>query len=182
MVNVDALFAGMATAKINGSGTYMDDGLYVVELKQVIAKASDNPLKPGNNFICEFEILESSNPKHPVGSTGSWVLSLANPYAMGNISELVIAALGHENTKDNHANADIRGQVAIVTRAALGSDTAKAELAAFREALGPSYGQLVGTKLKLETAKKATKPSAAKPEGGVFTVHKWAPLKAAVAA
>ncbi len=174
-MNIDTLFGNLVKADVNGSGKYMGEGRYLVETKNIFAKEGRNPLKPGDNFICEFTIIESSNPGHEVGSTGSFVVNMANPFASGNIVELAIALLGYENTRENQKNADIREQADVVMRATCGSDSAKAALATLREGLGPDYGVLVGKRLRLECVKKPTKA------GGEFTVHKWSPVKAKAA-
>ncbi len=170
-MNIDTLFGNMAKAEINGSGTYMDTGIYVVETKNIFVKEGRNPAKPGDAFICEFTVLETNNPKHEVGSTGSFVLKFSNPYAMGNIVELVMALLGYDNTRANQTDPDIRKEIDLVTRAACGSDSAKSEL-------GENYeeGMLHGIKVLLECTKKPTLPKAGKP-AGEFTVHKWTPIK-----
>jgi hypothetical protein len=172
-IDIDKLFDGMATKEIGGSGNFMGEGLYVVETKQLFVKEGFK----GKSFICEFEIVKSDNDAHPVGSTGSYVLKFENPYAFGNISELVIALLGYENTKENQTNKTIRDQVQDVTSAACGSDKAKAKLGANSE-----DGMLLGIRLKLECRKKATAPKAGRPEGGEFTVHKWSPTTETLAA
>ncbi len=174
-MNIDALFGNMAKADINGSGTYMGEGLYVVEIKTIFVKEGRNPAKPGDSFICEFTVLESSNANHAPGSSGSYVLKFSNPYTLGNIAELVIALLGYENSKENQKNSDIREQADVVVRATCGSDKGKAELAELRAALGEDYGTLTGKKLRLECVKKPTLPKNGKP-AGEFTVHKWSPL------
>ena len=171
--SIDQLFAGMAKAEINGSGTYMDDGLYVVETKNIFVKKGTNPQKPGDSFIAEFTVIESNNPKHAVGSSGSYVLKFSNIFAMGNIVEFVMALLGYENTKENQKNEEIRKEVDLVTRATCGSDAAKKELGDLYE-----EGMLRGIRVRLECTKKPTAPKPGKPDGGVFTVHKWSPLPA----
>ncbi len=177
MADIDKLFGNIATTEINGSGTYMGDGLYLVETKNIFVKNGSNPAKPGDSFIAEFTVLESDNPEHKPGSTGSYVLKFSNPYAMGNIVEFVMSLLGYENTKANQKDPAIRKEVDLVTRAACGSEAARKEL-------GDSYvdGILHGITVRLECRKKPTKPSLGKPEGGVFTVHKWSPLAEQVAA
>lgn len=171
MSKIDALFEKCATVDVNGSGNYMGVGLYRVKTKQIFVKNGTNPSKPGDSFITEFTILKSNNPKHEVGSTGSYVLKFSNPYAMGNIVELVMALLGYDNTKENQQNPDIRREIDLVTRATCGSDTAKAEL-------GPDFedGMLLDIEVDLECTLKPTKPSVGKPDGGVFTVHRWSPV------
>lgn len=172
-MNVDQLFNGMANANINGSGTYMDEGLYVVETKSIFVKKGNNPAKPGDSFIAEFTVLKSNNEKHPIGSSGSYVLKFTNPYAMGNIVEFVMALLGYQNTKENQADATKRQEIDLVTRAACDSDSAKKTIDELRAGLGnPTYGVLTGVKVNLECRKKPTKA------GGEFTVHKWAPIAA----
>lgn len=177
MADIDKLFGNMVTTEINGSGTYMSDGLYKVKTKNVFVKTGTNPSSPGDSFIAEFTVLESDNPEHKPGSTGSYVLKFTNPYAMGNIVEFVMALLGYENTKANQKDPAIRREVDLVTRAACGSDTARAEL-------GSNYfdGILHDIEVGLECRKKPTKPSAKNPTGGVFTTHKWSPLSEAKAA
>jgi len=170
-MNIDQLYSGMAKAEINGRGTYLGEGHFEVQTKSIFVKKGVNPKKPGDSFICEFEIQKSDNADHPVGSTGSYVLKFSNVYAMGNIAELIIALLGYENTKANQGDADIREQAALVARAVCGSETAKAELETLRKGLGdPAFGNVVGQRLRLETTKRPTEA------GGEYTVHKWAPL------
>lgn len=172
-VDIESLFAGMAKAEVNGKGTYLDDGVYTVRTKNLFVKKGMNPAKPGDSFICEFEILTSTNEKHPVGSSGSYVLKFTNPYTLGNIVELVTALLGFENTKENHANARVREEGSLLTRAFCGGEKAIAEVASLREALeDPTYGVLTGIELKLETKKGPTKTP-----GGEYTRHTWTPLK-----
>lgn len=172
-MSIDQLFAGMATAEISGSGTYMEDGLYKIETKSIFVKKGVNPSKPGDSFVAEMKILESNNPAHPVGSTASYVLKFTpgNKYVMGNVVEFVMALLGYSNTKTNQADPEIRKEVDLVARAACGSEQAQKELGdAF------SKDMLHGIPLNLEVRKKATAPKPPTNLPGVFTVHKWSPI------
>lgn len=179
-MNIKDLFKNLATAKIAGRGTYMSDGLYEVETKAFQAKKGEDPLKPNAVwFICEFTIVESSNPeKHPKGSSGSYILNFSNIYTQGNIKELGLALLGYENTKANQEDADIGEKVEIAMSAACGDPEAAANLEVLRQEFGPTFGNPIGVRLKLETKQRPTKASGNKP-AGVFTGHKWAPVRTA---
>ncbi len=165
-LDIDKLFDGMARAEIFGKGNYLEDGIYTVEMRNIFAKEGHK----GKSFICEFTILESSNAANPPGSSGSWVLNFSNKYAFGTIAELVLALLGYENTRENQTDPTIRKQVELVARAVCGSETAQKELGADYE-----DGMLLGIRVKLETTKRATQPTATKP-AGTFTAHKWSPI------
>lgn len=176
-MDIDKLFSGMAKAEIFGSGKNLTEGLYEIEVKELMVKESRNPLKPGVNFICEFLIVGSNNDDHPVGCTRSWVLNMSNPFAFGNISELVLALLGYENSPTNHKNVELREEIRVITSAVLGGSESIAEVEAIRKELGdPGYGVLVGKKAKLECVNKPTKPSPKNPNGGTYTSHKWSPM------
>ncbi len=176
--SIDDLFKGMATAKIRGQGNRLGVGLYVVETKTVTRKVGEDPSKPGDSFICEFEVVESNNPANPVGSTASFVVKFNSIYAMGNVVEFAIACLGFEVTKETQANADIRQQADIITRAALGSETAAADLATLRSHFGPQWGSMTGKRLKVEATQTPNK----KKPGEFYTNLKWSPLKPPTAA
>lgn len=164
---IDKLFTGMATADIYGSGSYFEDGIHVVQLKDFFCKEGFK----GKTLIAEFAVVSSSNPDIAEGSTRSYVLKLDSPYLLPNTTKLVMALLGYENTKDNLSNGAIRKECELVSRAVLGSDTARAELgAAF------SADMLKGVKVKVECTKKQTKPSLKAPAGGVYTDHAWSPM------
>ncbi len=168
MVDIDQIFKGQAEADVFGRGNYMQPGVYVVETKNLFVK---NGFK-GNSFIAEFTIIESSNPAHAPGTTGSWVLKFAWPATLGHITKFVMACLGVEPTKENLDNPKIRKQVEVVTRASCGSDTARAEL-------GAKYqpGMLNGIRLQLECSLQKTNPKPGKPEGGDFTSYSWSPVQ-----
>lgn len=161
-IDIDKLFDGMAKAEIFGKGNYLEEGLYVLESKNFFVKEGHK----GTSFVSEFTVVESNNAAHPAGSTASWVINFDNDYIFGNISELVIALLGQENTRENQVDAAFRDEVELITRAVCGSKKAQ-------EALGGNYseGMLNGIRVKVETKKKATQ------KGGEYTAHKWSPVR-----
>jgi hypothetical protein len=168
MSNIDALFAGMADAKIFGKGSYFEAGIYKVKLKSFFVKDGFN----GTSFISEFEVLESNNPAVAPGVTRSFVMLFTNKYLLSDVSLLVMALLGFDpSKKENQESAELRKVVASYTTAALGSEKGKAECgAAFTE------GMFIGRVLGLECTQVPTKPSAKNPNGGTFTNHKWSPI------
>ena len=170
MADIDKLFGGMAKAEIFGRGNYMSEGLYVVQTKNIFVKDGYK----GQSFIAEFEILESNNEKHAVGSSGSWVLKFKWPATFGHITRFVMALLGYADTKANQDDPEIRKQCELVARAVCGSEVARKELGAEYE-----EGMLTGIKLKLECVMQKTAPGPGKPLGGDFTAYTWSILDAA---
>jgi hypothetical protein len=174
MIDIDSVFAGMAKADASGRGGNMDVGLYVVETRNILVRPGKDPKKPGNIFVVEFDVLESTSERHKPGSSGSWVLRFAWPATLGHITKFVYAALGNVDpegwalTKANLDDPAKRELAERYTRAMCGSDKAKAEL-------GDEYedGMFLRQRLRLETKMQKTAPKPGQPEGGDFTVYNW---------
>ena len=160
-MDIDTLFKGMKDAPMFGKGTYMGEGVYVVELTNLFVKQR---WKGGNVFVAEFKVVESNNEKHKPGSSGSWVPKIENPNTFGDIKSLVFAALGIPPSvaKDNEA---LHAQASMLARAVCGSEAAKAEL----KAAGVEDYSLVGRQVRLECVQTKTK------EQKDFTRYTWAP-------
>ena len=161
-MDIDEMFKGMAAAQMNGKGNYMGEGRYLVRTKVLKVKEGFR----GKSFILEFEILETTNAAHPVGSTGSWVVKLDKPQAYGDIKGLIFAlAMGVDPKTVRSPDQDpaLHQQCATFTKAALSPEAAKA--------LGEEPDFLIGLPLRLETVKVKTS------KGGDFTVHNWAPAE-----
>lgn len=81
------LFSGIGSDKIKSQqgGVWFEPGLYLVKcsaVKMGVKREGNRPF-----FVAEFTIVESSNPKHIVGSTVSWMVMM-DAYietALGNI-------------------------------------------------------------------------------------------------
>ncbi len=169
--DIDSIFSGMATAEIHGRGNWMGAGLYVVETKNIFVKKGTNPKKPGDSFIVEFLVLESNNPAHAVGTSGTWVLKFTWPATFGHITKFVLALLGHDpSVKANIDNPKLRELAALYTRATCGSEVAQ-------KALGVEYEKdmFVGIPLKLECSVQLA-TEAGKSD---FTSFSWAPASEA---
>lgn len=95
---VTSLIAGLKDAKTFGQGTFLDPGLYGLEITTCLLK----PLRTGGHaFIMETKVLESSNPKHPVGSKASWFQGFKErEVAFGSIKLAFYAVLGLDAVKD----------------------------------------------------------------------------------
>lgn len=174
-IDVEKLFSGMADADIHGKGSWMSEGLFTIEIKNIQVKEGTNP-KNLNTFrkgllIVEFGVVESTKPeKHPVGASRSTVLNSGSTYFFADASKLMMALLGYDpSKKENQTDPDVRGAAETFARAVCGSEKAKAEL-------GELYteGMFVGKRLKLECVDTA--PTTEKPKG--FTNLYWAPIAA----
>lgn len=168
-MDIDRLFGGMAKAEIFGRGKNMAEGLYKVQIKNIFCKEGKNPRKPGDSFIVEFTILESSKPDaHAPGSSGSWVLKFTWPATFGHITRFVFAMLGWEPTDEALKNPRNRELAELYARAVCGSLAAKQQLGAEWE-----EGMFNGIQLGLETMLQSTD------KGGNFTAYAWSPLQEA---
>lgn len=159
-MDIEATFAGMAKAQLNGKGNYMGEGVFLVETK--VIKVKDG--YKGRSFIFEFEILESTNEAHAPGSTGSWVIKLDKAQAFGDIKAMIFALamdLDPKTVKSPEQDPETHAKATQLVMAALEPDVAKK--------LGVEPDFLIGLPLKLETVKIKTG------KGGDFTVHNWSP-------
>lgn len=161
-VDVDLLFKGMKDAPMGRPKTYMGIGRYLVELKELFVKKSDKDGTPV--FVCRFKVLESSNESHPPGSDGSWTLSgAALSFGQGDVKALMMAILGidpRKVAKDDNSHA----LASLLFRWLLGSESAKAEVAALPEKVRPEANFYLGKRLRLETRENEKK---------TFTKHFW---------
>ena len=176
-MNIDALFSGMAKADASSRGGKVEVGLYTVELKNILVKEGRDPKKPGSIFVAEFTFIESDNPNHKPGTTGSQVLRFAWPATFGHITRLVYAILGNSDpeawapTKANLEDPAKRELAEKYVRAMCGSESAKRELGAEYE-----DGAFLGVRLRLETKLQKTAPKPGQPDGGDFTSYIWSSL------
>ncbi len=84
------LFGNIASAKSSGGGVYFLPGSYALECR---ANKSGKTREGRAFFVCEFTILESSNPERPVGTSVSMMVMLDKHLetALGNIKGYVAA-------------------------------------------------------------------------------------------
>jgi hypothetical protein len=101
-IDIDAMFAGMAGAQMNGKGRKLGDGKYRVTAKSLKLKKGGYY---GDSFIFEFDIAQSANADHPVGSGRSYTVNLKSDYAMGDMKALIFALI---MGKDPGSLADIK--------------------------------------------------------------------------
>jgi hypothetical protein len=145
----------IGTAPVFERGNYLSPGRYKLRLLRCLSKQTQ---KSGMAFIAEFEVLESDNPTHPIGSKGTYFVKMANPQqAHSNIFELVIAVLGFDITNPAHmeqVNREMRPQLAGLMTALEAQGTA---------VLGGRDTVSVECRVKLTQ------------RGTEFTLHTWSP-------
>ena len=97
-------------------------------------------------------------------------LSSTNKNAFSDIKSLIFAVTGYDPKKVGkpEENPQLHAQAAEITKGACDEEYAKK--------IGMDPGLLVGREVRLTTHLKNTKPTKERPDGGVFTVHSWAPI------
>jgi hypothetical protein len=158
-LGIEDLFAGMAGADMNGKGQYMGEGLFVVTIKTFKYKEGFK----GKSIIVEFSIVESNNPAHGPGTTGSWVLKMDKPQWKGDVKALVLAATGKDPKSVGAPAADSE------THAAAEQIAMSAISEEYAVKAGIPHDVLIGLPVRLETVKVKTQ------RGTDFTVHNWSP-------
>lgn len=92
------VFAGLKDAKISETGSYLTDGTYKLRVERIVYKQTRSK---GYAYIAEFNVLESSNPEHPVGSKRTWFQSMNDKeIAFPAIQKFAAAALGVNPFRD----------------------------------------------------------------------------------
>jgi hypothetical protein len=87
-------------APIFERGNYFNPGRYKLRLLRCLSKQTQ---KSGTAFIAEFEVLESDNPAHPIGSKGTYFVKMQQQQqAFSNILEMMAALLGFDITNKDH--------------------------------------------------------------------------------
>jgi len=90
----------IGNAPIFERGNYFNPGRYKLRLLRCLSKQTQ---KVGVAFIAEFEVLESDNPAHPIGSKGTYFVKMAQQQqAFSNILEMMAALLGFDITNKEH--------------------------------------------------------------------------------
>jgi len=114
--------------------------------------------KSGTAFIAEFEVLESDNPAHQIGSKGTYFVKMQQQQqAFSNILEMMAALLGFDITNKDHV-AQIDQQL-------------RPQLAGLMTALETQGTAVLGGRetVSVECRIKLTQ------RGTEFTLHTWAP-------
>jgi len=150
-----SIFAGLKNAEVFQQGNYFDPGIYDVRVTRCLVKQT---LRSGMGFIVELEVLSSTSPKHPPGSSGSWFQGLSkNPAtALSAVKEFVIALQGLDPKKDaDRIKVEIDPSIEQWMDAAIGANNIFA-----------------GKCVHLECFVKKTREKQTD-----FTVHRWSPFE-----
>ncbi len=138
-------FAGIAEAKVGLGGVYLEEGVYTLQVKAIKMVTSR---KKDDLYTVECKILESSNPKRPVGTTATWQVNMSQDAALGNVKGFLKALAGFEVDSD---------------------DCEISEEDAANSIDDETNSELVGRRIGCEVVKVLTK---AKTE---FSKHNWSP-------
>lgn len=151
------LWDGLDKAEVFERGTFMKPGNFVLRIKNCIDKTTR---KSGRAFIVEFEVLQSSAPEHPVGTTTTWFQKMADlNVALGAVKEFM-AAVYQKDLRNLTEKADFEKNIAP-------SLPSIADAATSRNAL---QGHVVGCEVTMIKTQK----------GLDFSKHSWTPVKAPV--
>lgn len=168
--NIDQLFAGMQDAKVFGHGNFMQAGSYKVRIKTVKAQPSAK-VRGETFFVCEFEIVESSNLNHGLGTVGTWLPKFSQQSTFGNIKELMFAILGMHGANVPDSDKSSHELATALAAAACGSDNWKSVLKAKHNI--DDVAELVdGAEVLLTCAQIKTRANTD------FTRYQWAPVPA----
>lgn len=148
----------IGAAPIFERGSYFNNGHYKLKLLRGLSKETQ---KSGIAFITEFEVMESDNPAHPIGSKGTWFVKMGSlqdkQIGSSNILEMMAALLGFDiKNRDHLAQIDqqLRPQLAGLMTALETQGTA---------VLGGR--ETVSVECRTTLTKRNTE----------FTLHVWAP-------
>ncbi len=170
-MNIEETFKSMAGAKMNGKGNYIEPGRYIVAPRLLKLNEGYN----GKAFVSEWEVCESTNPNHKIGSTVSYVVNLKRDQAMGDLKALFFAlAMGRDPKLVASDDTEAHEEVVEYFKGGVSAEHAAA--------IGEAPGWLIGRRIALETVKVPTKPKTAGGPPGEFTVHNWSPAPAKTAA
>ena len=149
------LWSGLKDAQTFDRGTYLNPGDYTLKIVNCLTKQTQ---KSGEGFIVEFEVLESTNPLHAVGSKCTWFQGLKNvQVSLGAIKEFLAAVYGYPLNRPEYKarfEAEMNPQLEAIAAAA--SD---------------GRNILAGQIVKVNTTMVTTQQN--KP----FTRHTWTPYQ-----
>ncbi len=95
----------IGSAPIFERGNYFNAGRYKLHLIRCLSKETN---KSGTAFIAEFEVMESDNPAHQIGSKGTFFVKMASQQdrqiGFSNILEMMAALLGFDIKNAAHVS------------------------------------------------------------------------------
>ena len=169
MSNLEEMFSAMNTAKGSTGGTFFDEGVYLVELKDIEYRDGYK----GKSCHFHFTVLESNNGVSPK-STRVWILKLdkskdENERTMADIKGLIFALLGTslKEVGSPEKNPGTHQQATAMFLAAIDETYAK------KNSLDGKA--LIGERANLEVHKTLTK------KGGEYSRHNFSPAPATAA-
>jgi hypothetical protein len=98
-------FSGIEEAEGFGSGVYYEPGVFISQ----ITECKSGETRDGVKFFCaEFDILESTNPKLPPGTSVSWWVGIQKDTpALKNIKVFIATAMECDESEVTQAGAEM---------------------------------------------------------------------------
>lgn len=121
---IEALRQAMRAASVTGGGSYVEEGQHLLEIANCFVKQSAMEGKIKTTWICEFKVIESTNPTHEVGSMRSYVENPENQGWIGRWKTFLAAAIGAD---PNRITPELEKQIGDIT-VALRHEDARKEL------------------------------------------------------
>ena len=119
-------FDGLNDAKTFDQGNYLGPGNYLLKVTKCLLKDS---FASGTCFVTEFEVLESDNPEHKPGSSGSWVQKMTpKDISLPAIKSFIYAVAGADTPDERAAIPCQEVADAAVEKGALNGSLVRAEV------------------------------------------------------
>lgn len=84
------MFSGISEAKYSEGGNYIKPGVFRLKVSKCIGKKLRTNKQA---FIVEFNVIESDNAEHRVGSEVTWMVTMDKEPALGNIRQFIAAVM-----------------------------------------------------------------------------------------
>jgi len=151
---------------VGSSNPPLEDGIYVLDIDRCVSVESR---AKKDLFFAEVIVVESNNPKHPVGAKRSWCQNLNVDAAQASMTRFVCAAMGQDLKSEE-------GKALVEALKAEGETSLGAVL---KEALDDPKdpackNAFKGTRINCEVKTKEKTKSE-----GTFTNHYWSAYKKA---
>ena len=102
---VNPLFKGAKNSKLSSRGVNLEAGEYLLK---IVSIETIKARKSGDAYLAHYEVVETTNPAHPVGSKRRWYQALQDAdVAFANLKRFTYAVLGFDaSTKEGRAKGE----------------------------------------------------------------------------
>ena len=162
MSSIDELRAAMKAAQPSGRSAYVEEGKHLLEVKILSCKHSLVEGKQKEAWIAEFNVIESTNPSHVVGTTRAYIEVPENQGWLGRFKSCLLALLG----------VDPSGVVSPEAEKSIGDIFVALRYDEERIKLGLPENFMAGRRVVCEGSKGLSR------KGGPVTNKLWSPVAA----